>query len=76
MSGMLSDSIMGTIDHIYCDNTFHVITEQNYPRNTTVRHLQCGTILFSLFWLGNLRDSDLVRFEEDGNTLSLNLLQE
>ena len=36
MSGMLIDSIMGTIDHIYCDNTFHVITEQNHRRNTVV----------------------------------------
>merc|ERR1711971_684635 len=36
MSGMLIDSIMGTIDHIYCDNTFHVITEQNHRRNTIV----------------------------------------
>ena len=35
---MLIDSIMGTIDHIYCDNTFHVITEQNHRRNTIVRH--------------------------------------
>ena len=34
---MLIDSIMGTIDHIYCDNTFHVITEQNHRRNTIVR---------------------------------------
>ena len=33
---MLIDSIMGTIDHIYCDNTFHVITEQNHRRNTIV----------------------------------------
>ena len=33
---MLIDSIMGTIDHIYCDNTFHVITEQNHQRNTIV----------------------------------------
>ena len=39
MLGMLIDSIMGTIDHIYCDNTFHVITEQNHRRNTIVRHL-------------------------------------
>ena len=37
MSGMLIDSIMGTIDHIYCDNTIHVITEQNHQRNTIVR---------------------------------------
>ena len=35
---MLIDSIMGTIDHIYCDNTFHVITEQNHRRNTIVCH--------------------------------------
>ena len=34
---MLIDSIMGTIDHIYCDNTFHAITEQNHRRNTIVR---------------------------------------
>ena len=39
MSGMLIDSIMGTIDHIYCDNTFHVITEQNHRRNTIVWRL-------------------------------------
>ena len=36
---MLIDSIMGTIDHIYCDNTFHVITEQNHRRNTIVRRM-------------------------------------
>ena len=36
---MLIDSIMGTIDHIYCDNTFHVITEQNHRRNTIVRRV-------------------------------------
>ena len=41
---MLIDSIMGTIDHIYCDNTFHVITEQNHRRNTIVRRLEmCGS---------------------------------
>jgi len=39
---MLIDSIMGTIDHIYCDNTFHVITEQNHRRNTIVR--QCASM--------------------------------
>ena len=44
MSGMLIDSIMGTIDHIYCDNTFHVITEQNHRRNTIV----CRALNFSL----------------------------
>ena len=50
---MLIDSIMGTIDHIYCDNTFHVITEQNHRRNTIVRrrqskaHLKSGVSSFS-----------------------------
>ena len=44
---MLIDSIMGTIDHIYCDNTFHVITEQNHRRNTIVRR-------------GRLFDADVV----------------
>ena len=41
---MLIDSIMGTIDHIYCDNTFHVITEQNHRRNTIVRHMVSNII--------------------------------
>jgi hypothetical protein len=40
---MLIDSIMGTIDHIYCDNTFHVITEQNHRRNTIVRRANAST---------------------------------
>ena len=51
MSGMLIDSIMGTIDHIYCDNTFHVITEQNHQRNTIVRPLATKSIFCWILWV-------------------------
>ena len=56
---MLIDSIMGTIDHIYCDNTFHVITEQNHRRNTIVRrhktssHMEGATCLPAPFGIGH-----------------------
>ena len=51
MSGMLIDSIMGTIDHIYCDNTIHVITEQNHRRNTIVWHAKILTIPYRGSWV-------------------------
>ena len=60
---MLIDSIMGTIDHIYCDNTFHVITEQNHRRNTIVRHFVQNNLTVEqiIFHANSNNQTELVR---------------